>query len=156
MTFLEELATKGVIRANQIEGITRRAREKHSGDLDVAIIESGVDEKDLLKFKSEYFNIPFKTIETKTVSFDVLKYIPEDSAGHYQFVPLSLREGILEVGVLNPGNIQAMDALQFISAKLNIPFKIFLITKSDFDVILNNYKGLTGEVDQALSERASC
>src|SRR6185436_1236652 len=51
-----------------------------------------------------------------------------------------------------PEDIQAMDALQFISAKLQIPFKLFVITKSDFELALENYKGLTGEVDQALSE----
>ncbi len=66
--------------------------------------------------------------------------------------PIGLADNVLEVGVTDPGNIQAMDALQFIAGKLNIPFKIFLISKSDFKKVIGNYKGITGEVDQALSD----
>ena len=73
--------------------------------------------------------MPIRKVDPKGVSFSVLKYIPEDSARHYNFAPFNLSDGILEVGVIDPDNIQAMDALQFISAKLNIPFKIFLISK---------------------------
>ncbi|MEI8175140.1 MAG: GspE/PulE family protein, partial [bacterium] len=68
------------------------------------------------------------------------------------FAPFNLTDGILEVGVIDPDNIQAMDALQFISAKLNIPFKIFLISKKDYKEILEGYKGLTTQVDDAIDE----
>jgi len=33
-----------------------------------------------------------------------------------------------------------------------MPFKIFLISKSDFQAVLDNYKGVSGEVEKALSE----
>ena len=71
-----------------------------------------------------------------------LKYISEDSAIHYHFAPIELKDGVLEVGVIDPENIQAMDALQFISAKIGIPFKIFLISESDYKSIMESYKGL--------------
>ena len=48
---------------------------------------------------------------------------------HYKFVPIGLQDNVLEVGILDPDNIEARDALNFISAKINLPFKIFLIKK---------------------------
>ena len=50
---------------------------------------------------------------------------------HYHFVPFGLKDGILEIGITDPEDIQRTDVLQFISTKLDVPFKLFLITKSD-------------------------
>ena len=152
MSFLEELAKRDVINETQIGEIKNRAKEKHKGDIDEALIESGISEDKLLEIRGEYFQMPTKKVDAKMLSFDALKYIPEDSALHYSFAPLSLKEGVLEVGITDPENIQAIDALQFISAKLGIPFKIFLISKSDYNGAMEKYKGISGQVDEALSE----
>jgi type IV pilus assembly protein PilB len=48
--------------------------------------------------------------------------------------------------------LEARDALNFLAAKKNIPYKIFLITLDDFNKVLEAYKGITGEVSKALSE----
>ena len=152
MSFLEELAKKGVINDTQIGEIKNRAKKMHDGDIDDTLIESGISEDTILMAKGEYFQMPIKKINTKSLSFDVLKYIPEDSATHYNFAPLGLKDEVLEVGITDPENIQAMDALQFISAKLGIPFKIFLISKSDYRGVMENYKGISSQVDEALTE----
>lgn len=152
MSFLEELAKKGVIENSQIGEIKSRAKEKFSGDIDEALIASGVSEANLLAAKSEYYSIPAKKVNTDKMSFDALKYIPEDSATYYRFAPFNLSEGVLEVGITDPENIQAMDALQFIGSKLGLPFKIYLISKSDYQKIMENYKGITNQVEEALDE----
>lgn len=152
MSFLEELVKKGIINEVQIGDIKNRAKEKYGGDIDEALLEMNIEEEEILKTKGEYFNIPVKKVNAKEISFNILRYIPEDSARHYNFVPFNLNEGVLEVGIINPDNIQAMDALQFISVKLGIPFKIFLISKKDFENVLEGYKGLSSQVDEALNE----
>ena len=152
MSFLEELAKDNIIKTSQIGEIKTRAKEKHNGDIDEALIESGIPEERILEEKGKYLGMPIKKLKDGGSTFDALKYISEDSAMHYNFVPIILREGVLEVGVINPENIQAMDALQFISAKLGIPFKIFLISKTDYKTILETYKGLNSQVGEALNE----
>ena len=152
MSFLEELAKKGLIQESQIAQIKSRAGEKYSGEIEDALTEFGVDIDEALKIKGEYFSIPVKKITTKSLSFEALKYIPEDSATHYHFAPITLSDGVLEVGITDPENISSMDALQFISAKLNIPFKIFLISKKDYDSIMENYKGIVGGIAESLDK----
>ena len=44
------------------------------------------------------------------------------------------------------------DALNFISSKIGMPFKVFLISSADFDRVIDLYKGLSGEVTKALTE----
>jgi type IV pilus assembly protein PilB len=152
MSFLEELAKRGIIKQNQIGEIKSRAAEKYEGNIDKALMDSGVTEDQILEIKGAYLQMPVKKVNAKEVSFAVLKNIPEDSAVYYHFVPIEEVEGVLHVGVTDPENIAAMDALQFISAKLGIPFKIFLIRESDYQTILQAYKGITTQVDEALSE----
>ena len=150
MSFLEELAKRGLINGSQIGEIKSRAKQKHNGDIDEALIEFGVPEEKILEIKGEYLGIPVKKVNLQEMSFDVLKYISEDSAMHYHFTPIELKDGVLEVGVMDPENIQAMDALQFISTKIGIPFKIFLISKSDYESVMQTYKGIGSQVGEAL------
>ncbi len=97
-------------------------------------------------------DIPVKDLGGKGVPFDVLKYVPEESAIHYKFVPLALIDGVLELGILDPDNIEARDAISFIASKIGVPFKIFLISQTDFDAILQNYKGISEQVNKALTQ----
>ena len=152
MSFLEELVKKNLIQEGQIVEIKSRAKEKFDGDTTAALIEAGIPEDKILALKGEYLGIPIEKVNAKELSFDPLKYISEDSAQHYHFVPIALSDGILHVGVTDPENMQAMDALQFISAKVGIPFKIFLISKTDYDTTMGIYKGLTTQVEDELDK----
>ena len=97
-------------------------------------------------------DIPVRDLGGKGVPFDILKYVPEESAVHYKFVPLDMKDGVLEVGILDPDNIEARDAIAFIAARVGVPFKIFLISEADFKGVLESYKGITGQVDKALTQ----
>ena len=152
MSFLEELAKKGVINESRIGEIKNLAGEQYDGDIDEALINSGIPEDKILEIKGEYLNVPVKKVDPKKMSFSVLRYISEDSASHYRFVPIDLKDDILEVGIVDPENIQALDALQFISSQIGIPFKIFLISKTDYKSIMESYKGLGTQVEEALNE----
>lgn len=152
MSFLEELVKNQLIDKTQIDEIKNIAKEKHNGNIDEALIEFGVSEDKSLLVKGSYLQMPVKKVDTKEFSFDVLKYIPEDAAKHYRFVPLELKEGALEVGITDGEDSQALDALQFISAKIGIPFKIFLISDSDYKTIIDTYRGISVQVEEALNQ----
>lgn len=152
MSFLEELAQKGFISKDQIAEVRNIAVEKFDGNIDRALISLGILEDQLLRAKGEYFNMPTAKVDVKKISFDVLNYIPQDSASYYHFVPFALDDGVLQVGIVDPENMQGVDALQFISAKMGIPFKIFLISESDYEQVMNSYRGISMEVGEAINE----
>ncbi len=151
MTFLEALVKKGLIKDNQINEVKNLAKDKHEGDIDSALIEMGIGEGDILDAKGEFYSMPVKRVDPSKVAIGALKYIPEDAAVNYRFAPFGLSDGVLEVGITDPENIKAMDALQFISAKTGIAFKIYLISKKNYQGILDNYRGITTQVAEALS-----
>ena len=150
MSVIDILLQKSLINKDDIRAI--RTAMSGGATLDEALIAHGVKPEDILAARGEFLNMPVRSIADASVPFEALDYIPEESASHYRFAPIGLSEGVLEVGIVDPDNMEARDALNFLAAKKNIPYKMFLITLDDFQKVIEMYKGITGEVTQALSE----
>ena len=151
MEVLKILVDKGVLKASDVAEIRKEMRTSKT-PLSTVLARKGISKEDVLSVLGEYYKMPTREIKEGSISNDVLSYIPEESARHYNFIPLGIVDNVLEVGIVEPDNIEALDALNFISAKIKMPYKLYLITKSDFDKVIQQYQSLTGEVDEALSE----
>ena len=151
MNLLELLASERLIERGSIpelEVLLSKPDAKPEFELEKA----GVKLSDLLRVKGEYYGVPTREVGETAVPFEVLRYVPEESARHYKLVPLAIQDGVLEVGIVDPENLEARDALTFISSKVGMPYKLFLITETDFEKLVGQYKGLSGEVGKALGE----
>src|SRR3989344_5834178 len=120
---LDILAGSGDITLQEAAEIRKLARSKNIS-IEEELLERGLDEQNILK----------------------------ESAKHYQFVPINLENGIISIGMVDPDNIEAKEALKFIATRLNQPFKIFLISRRDMAAVLGEYKGISGEVTKVLGE----
>lgn len=153
MNFLEGLVEEGLLTRELAVKVSNSARKNYGGDIDEALAkEARISEDALLAFKAKFFSIPSKSVGEKEVDPKILEYISEDSARQYGFIPVGLKDKVLEVGIVDPSRTDSLDALQFISSRNEMPYKLFVITKKNFESLLGNYKGLSGEVDQALSD----
>lgn len=151
MDILGLLKEKGVVSASDIGAVETEV--KGGGQLEAVLERHGVSQETLLKTLSAHYNIPYKMLPTANpVDKESLQFIPEESAKHYEFIPIGVKEGALEVGIVDPDDIEAQDALQFISTRVGMPYKIFLITRTDLKKVLDEYESFTGVVDEALSE----
>ncbi len=151
MSVLDILLTKNLITKEDVREVNRQLATGKAS-IDQILAARGVKPEDILNARGAALNIPVRHIGETIIPFDVLEYIKEDSASQYKFAPIGFKEGTLEVGIVDPDNIEARDALNFLASKKNIPYKIFLITQEDFKHIIDSYKGLSGEVSNALSE----
>ncbi|KKT75186.1 MAG: type II secretion system protein E [Parcubacteria group bacterium GW2011_GWB1_44_7] len=151
MGILETLVKKNIIADEDVPAIKKELKES-GAKLDEILQKRGVATVDLLAIKGEFYGVPVKVLDNQGIPFEILRYVPEESAVHYKFAPLSITDGILEIGMVEPDNIEARDALNFISSKIGLPYKAYLISRDDFEKIAQMYKGLSGEVSQALTE----
>lgn len=151
MKLLEILVKKNVLKEADVPAIKKEAQEKNVS-ISSILARRGISKEDILVAEGEHYNMPTRDISTLTVPNSVLSYIPEESARHYQLIPLAVVDDVLEVGIVDPDNIEALDALNFISTRIKMPYKLFLIGKPDFDKSIEQYQSLTGEVGAALTE----
>lgn len=155
MDILEHLQEKGVVDQATAEAVQAEVADG-SVSLQGALLAHAVDAEQLLTALGEYHELPTRSFsENDKIDPNVLQYIQEDSARHYQILPLSVTDGVLEVGITNPDQLTAIDALNFISAKNKLPYKLVLILERDLERGLAQYDNLTGEVTSALTELES-
>jgi type IV pilus assembly protein PilB len=151
MHFLEILADKKIIKKADVE-VFKKELANGKQSLEEILAAKGILNSEIVKAVAEYYEMPVKELGEKTIPGENLAYIPEESAVHYKIVPLEVKDGVLEVGIVDPDNIEAKDALNFISARIDMPFKLFVITEEDFNKVINMYRGLSEEVGKALSQ----
>ncbi len=151
MSILDILVQKKIIEKKTAVAVGEEMRLTDES-IEQVLKKRGVKALDILSAKGETLGIPVRSLKDQNIPFDILNYIPEESAMHYRFVPLSVKQNVLEVGIVDPEDIEARDALNFIATKVNMPFKVFLISEQDFASAIDLYKGLSGEVTHALDE----
>ncbi len=157
---MEDPLTILVAQGGLTEALAREIRnevERKNITVEEALKQHGYSDEEILAAQQGgTIRVPTRTLRSdEKVPLEILQYIPEESAKHYNIIALGLEEGILHVGMINPDDIEALDALNFITRKIGIPYKIFHITKGDFERVLEMYRGLTGDVGTALDELAT-
>jgi len=151
ITLLDVLVAKHALTPEKANQTRREARDKKT-PMEEVLYRYGITERDVVEAKSEATGYPVKYLEGAAPHFDTLKDIPEDAARFYKIVPLGREENYLDIGMLFPEDTVAQEAVKFIAARLNLTHRIFLITPSDFQTVLQGYRGLSGEVTKALGE----
>src|SRR3990167_4382429 len=110
MLFTDILVKNGFIGQGKLAKVITRSEETGIA-LEKALKAEGISEDDILNAKSEISGLTVKKVLPGQTPFDILKKIPEEAARHYRFVPLGMKDDFLEVGVVNPADIEAKSAL---------------------------------------------
>jgi hypothetical protein len=56
---------------------------------------TGVSASDILQVEGEYYGLPVREIGEAKIPFEILRYIPEESAAYYRLVPLGIVDKVL-------------------------------------------------------------
>ena len=103
--FVELLSQKGLVSKDKIDW-AKKESETTGLFLEETIEKLGVAREQILEAKSKVTGIPSKSLDGGRVPFDILRYVPEDSARTYKFVPLSVMLVVLSVLVVTErGNV---------------------------------------------------
>ncbi len=152
---LQALKQRGEVEDSFIEQAEALANETGQG-YESIFSELGMSMSDVRDFFGEYYQVPtFTPPEGFSVSQEILDYIPEDSASHYKIMPLMLEDDVLVIGANNPDNLQMREALNFISTKHNIPYRLMYMLTADIDKMHEFYSNLEGDVGHALESLES-
>ncbi|MBI2633945.1 MAG: Flp pilus assembly complex ATPase component TadA [Parcubacteria group bacterium] len=150
---LDALLEKGLLKQEGLSLVNREAKSRGVTEEQVILERGLVNEEELARAKGEILNIPVKIFrKDETVPREILAQVPEESARHYNMVALGKEDGALLIGMLNPDDVRAEEALKFIVQKLNTTAKIFLVTRQDLYRLWKGYRSFGEEITNALRE----
>ena len=149
-TLFQELVKAKIITPEQgvsIQDITK----KEGKDLGQVLIEQGIISDDnLVILKSKLYRLPVMRLADIELSHEALKDVSEDVVNFYKITPFGKENSILRIGIINPEDVEALEALKFVATNKGLTLEKYVITYKDFDAIARNYRTLSGEVGKAL------
>jgi type IV pilus assembly protein PilB len=88
-------------------------------------------------------DIQFIELVDKTIAKDILALVPEPIARKYQAVPFALKDKTLYIGMTDPENEEAFNAIRKTSGKI---VRSFITTADDINHVLDQYSGMQSEL----------
>lgn len=111
--------------------------------------KKAVSEEQLLKLKSEEFEVPIVDLSDQELTEEILNYVPEPIARRHQVLSFAKNDNQLSLAMTDPSDLQTKE---FIKKKTGLEIKVFLIGKASLDHGLSKYHtNLEGEIKHMVS-----
>ena len=147
---VDELTKRTVLTPDLVAKIAAEA-EQNEKDFGQALVEQGlISDVDLLTVKAEVYKLPTVAATSIEIDHELSEKVSDATVNFYKILPFAKENGKLKVVLLNPENIDALQALKFIASEQNLALDKYLITYQDFTILSNNFFSLTSEVGKAL------
>ena len=104
----------------------------------------------VLKAKTAILGMPSKSIDQKEISDELIKLVPEATVRNFKVVPISKTDDMLIMGMVNPDDEKAQEALKFLARQLKVNLGVYLISMALWDTVLRRYSPYRSEVEAAV------
>ncbi len=152
MRLIDQLYGNGVISEDKKQSLIAGLQQSKKTEEEIILEQNIIPEVSLFELKSKLVNIPFKKLTQEQIPLDVLELISGAAAINYKMVPLFKKGPVIGIGMVYPENISSQNALRFLSRRENFTYEVYLITISDFNNVVKQYKTLEKETKKALEE----
>ncbi|MCK5475669.1 MAG: type II/IV secretion system protein [Candidatus Pacebacteria bacterium] len=145
-----DLVAKKLGSTKKLNESFEEAKDKNLDIFNVLIKKKFAEEEEIIKAKAEFLSIPYINLKDEIIEPEVLKEIPEKASLFYKFIPFKRDDDSLKVAMADPTNVDALDALKFISVKHNLKTEIYLISGNGFNTISKQYRKFSDEIENVL------
>ena len=149
-TLTSELVRLNVVSEAALGELIKTAQAEEKDFSRVLVEKNIISDNDLLALESSLYRLPIVELEKIELDKEAMKEIAEDVVSFYKIVPFAKEGNVLKVGMLNPEDVGALEALKFVAEDKGLALEKYVLSLKDFDAILRQYRTLTGEVGKAL------
>lgn len=144
------LTTKKKLAKAELSKLEEIAKHDKKALQDVVLKRSVVSEEELVEWYADISGTPYIHIDPKTIKPDLLQLIPERIARRYSAVVFAEKDGMKQLAMEDPDDIQAVD---FIQKQLGSKPSLFITTKQDIASALELYRGeMSSELTKVIAE----
>ncbi len=117
---------------------------------DFLLEKKALTEEQLLKIKSEEFDVPIIDLRNEAMPPEILNLVPEPIARRHRVISFAKDKTILSLAMVDPTDLQTRE---FMKKKTGLEIKVFLIAKTSLDFGLSKYHtNLEGEIKHMVRE----
>lgn len=107
-------------------------------------------DEDWTQAKGVFYGLEYKSLIGADIDPAILNVLPQDLAENYQMVVFAREAGFISVGLVDPTNLKAVEALNFLARKQQYQVKYYIISLDSYRSAIKQYETLGQEVGEAL------
>ncbi len=100
--------------------------------------------------KAAVLGLPYISLAGKVIGAQTLQVLPQDLSENYQIVVFNKTNEAIEVGIVDPTNLKAMEAVEFIARKSGVKAIYYVVSPDSFRMAAKQYESLGEEVGEAM------
>src|SRR3989339_294322 len=148
---VQVLLDQGLLNQGQVKLLEKEAKNRNVSPELLIYEQKLVPDDKILEVKSQSLNLPVKFFgDEESIPREILLLIPFESSRHYEMIAFAKDAGVLQVGMVNPEESSAQQALKFIAQGLGLDLKIHLILKKDLEKLSKGYTSFGEEISKTL------
>ncbi|MBI3290683.1 type II/IV secretion system protein [Candidatus Falkowbacteria bacterium] len=148
---ISTLVSENSLSEEAANELWKRAREQKRLPEELIAADRLVPEESLVKAKSKLLDIPFINLKGKKISKKVLGIFPTEVEENYQMVPFEQTGTELHIGLVNPQDFKAIEAVEFLAQKAGFKARYFIISKNSLREAFSQRRAILEEAEEALA-----
>ncbi|MEA3463558.1 MAG: GspE/PulE family protein [Patescibacteria group bacterium] len=121
---------------------------------DVLLEKNIIDIEKLTRIKADIYKLPYQNLLNKKIKDRAIYTISIEAAENYKIICFERGEKRIKVGLVNPDDFKATEAINFLAKEENLQVEYYLISILSFNGAFKLYKTLTKEVSTVLETKA--
>lgn len=144
------LLQKSLITPEQLSEVEKELETSEKSPEEIFIAKNIFSSSEFAKIKGQAFNMESLSLSEVKVQAEVLNLLPQKVAKNYEMVIFERQDDIIKVGMVNPQDFKAQEAIEFLAGQQGFDPKYFSISLDDYQNIFRQYSGFKKEMGTAL------
>ncbi len=147
---LDVLRSDGILNADQVSRLAEEAERSGLAVTDLLKRDRLATEEAIAMARSKTLNIPFQDLSGAVIPPELMNLVPRQVADSFHLAPIVVENGTLIVGLVNPSDYRAIEAVDFIAQQGGLSVSYRIITDNGWRFAMRSYESEHKEVAQVV------
>jgi len=152
---LRHLVENQMLTQEQIIEFKEEAKAYKKNIEEILVNKKIISLEDLTKFKATVYNLPYENLQEKSIDKDIINIISKEVAENYKIVCFSKDGQKIKVGIIDPDNFKAIEAMDFLAKGNGLEVEYFLVSINSFANAIKKYESISEELSSAIESKES-
>lgn len=148
---IDLLINEGLVDYAVVDNIRQRAIAEGKSVIDELIVHKVISGDMVSHATAIIVGVPYVELKNITIDQEILGKIPHEAALRVMAVPIGEKDGVLNVAMLDAGNVQYTD---YLSSLANQPIRVWMSSERGIREAIDQYHGDFSGVKDAVRETA--
>ena len=150
---LDKLLEEGTIDKEQYQEVKQEIQQGKE-KLDDILVNKGItDQEKLTQIRAELNNMPYMDLSNRTLEKEALNTVSYDVAKYYRIVCFEVTKDTLKIGMVDPSNFKAIEAINFLAKGEGKKAEYYLISPLSLEQAFKQYENVEEEIGEALESK---